>query len=75
MLLTPGGRDRDLTKERMRPMAKRKTGEQSLSRQRPDLPQSPRAEIDFETLIAAGIAAVVIKPARKRRRFKPDPKS
>jgi len=32
-------------------------------------------EIDFESLIVAGIAAVVIKPAKKRGRFNPDPSS
>jgi hypothetical protein len=31
-------------------------------------------EIDFESLIPAGIAAVVIKPAKKWRRSKPNPR-
>jgi hypothetical protein len=35
----------------------------------------PKMEIDFESLIAAGIAAVVIKPLKKWRRSKPNPRS
>jgi hypothetical protein len=47
---------------------------QSLSPQRPQKVQTPKADIDFESLIAAGIAAVVIKPAKKWRRSKPNPR-
>jgi len=32
-------------------------------------------EIDFESLIAAGIATVVIKPTKKWRKSKPNPRS
>jgi len=56
-------------------MAKRneKTVAQPLSPQRPGTLQTPKTEIDFESLIVAGIAAVVIKPAKKRRRSNPNP--
>jgi hypothetical protein len=58
-------------------MAKRneKTVAKSLSPQKPQTVQTPKADIDFESLIAAGIAAVVIKPAKKRRRSKLTPRS
>jgi hypothetical protein len=48
---------------------------ESLSPQWPQTVQTPKMGIDFESLIAAGMAPVVIKPAKKRRRFKPNPKS
>jgi len=48
---------------------------ESLSPQRHRKVQTPKADIDFESLIAAGIAAVVIKPAKKWRRSKPSPRS
>jgi hypothetical protein len=57
-------------------MAKRNknTVAESLPPKRPRTVQTAKTEIDFESLIAAGIAAVVIKPAKKRRRSKPNPK-
>jgi hypothetical protein len=56
-------------------MAKRneKTVAEPLSPQRPGTLQTPKTEIDFESLIVAGIATVVIKPSKKRRRSKPNP--
>jgi hypothetical protein len=36
---------------------------------------TPQTEIDFESLVAAGIAAVVIRPAKKRRRSWSNPRS
>jgi len=58
-------------------MAKRneRTGAESRSPQGPRTMPPPKMEIDFESLIAAGIAAVVIKPAKKRRRPWPNPRS
>jgi hypothetical protein len=47
----------------------------SASLQRLGTPQAPKTEIDFESLIATGIVAVVIKPAKKRRRPKPGPRA
>jgi hypothetical protein len=54
-------------------MAKRnkKTPAESLSSERPDAAQTPKTEIDFETLLAAAIAAAVIRPSKKRRGSKP----
>jgi predicted ATPase len=62
--------------EGLTPMPKRneKTAPESLSRQRSGTPRTPKIEIDFESLVAAGVAAVVIKPAEKRRRPWPNPK-
>jgi hypothetical protein len=56
------------------PMAKRNenTVAESLSPQRPQTVQMPKMEIDFESLIAAGIAAVVVKTAKKSKRSKPN---
>jgi hypothetical protein len=34
-------------------MAKRKTEEESFAKRRPDAPQTPTLEIDFEMLLAA----------------------
>jgi hypothetical protein len=48
------------------PMAKRKTEEQSLAQRRPDSPQLPKLEVDFETLVAAGIAAAIMRSPKKR---------
>jgi hypothetical protein len=58
-------------------MAKRNenTVAKSLSPQGPQTVQTPKADIDFESLIAAGIAAVVIKPLKKKRGSKPNPRS
>jgi hypothetical protein len=56
-------------------MAKRNenTVAKSLSPQGPQTVQTPKADIDFESLIAAGIAAVDVKTAKKWRRLKPTP--
>jgi hypothetical protein len=51
------------------------TGVESLPPQKPGPLRAPKIEIDFESLIAAGIAAVVIKPAKKRRRPWSNPRS
>jgi hypothetical protein len=56
------------------PKRNEKTAPESLSRQRSGTPRTPNIEIDFESLVAAGVAAVVIKPAEKRRRPWPNPK-
>jgi len=50
-------------------MANRKT--QHASDQRHDTPQVPNVEIDFEALIAAAIAAVVVKPSKRSRKPRP----
>jgi hypothetical protein len=42
-------------------MAKRNPEEESLAQTKPDAPQLPKVEIDFETLVAGGIAAVITK--------------
>ncbi len=55
------------------PMAKRKTEEESLAQRKPDAPQLPKVEIDFETLVAAGIAAAIIRSPKKRRNPGPNP--
>jgi hypothetical protein len=62
--------------ERLTPVAKRneKTGAEPLSPQKPDTRQTPKMEIDFESLIAVGIAAAIIKPSEKGRQPKPKPK-
>jgi hypothetical protein len=52
-----------------------KTAPESPSPQRPGTQQTLKIEIDFESLIAAGIATVVIKPAKMRRRLNPKPRS
>jgi len=49
-------------------MAKRKTEEESLAQRKPDAPQLPKVEIDFETLVAAGIAAAIIRSPNRRRK-------
>jgi hypothetical protein len=58
-------------------MAKRneKTVAKSPAPQRLGTLPTSKTEIDFESLIAAGIATVVIKPAKKRRRSWPNPSS
>ena len=38
-------------------MAKRKTEEESPAQRKPDAPKLAKVKIDFETLVAAGIAA------------------
>jgi hypothetical protein len=48
------------------PMAKRKTGEKSTEKQKPDSPQPQKVEVDFDALVIAGIAGVILK-SRKRR--------
>ena len=60
----------------MTPMGERNKSivAESLSPQRLQTVQTPKAAIDFESLIAAGIAEVVIKPAKKWKRSKPDPR-
>jgi hypothetical protein len=53
-------------------MPKRESDEELLARRRLDAPQDPKVEIDFETLVAASIAAaVIIKSPNKRRRRTP----
>jgi hypothetical protein len=52
-----------------------KTAPESLFPQRSGTPRTPKMEIDFESLIAAGIAAAIIKPAKKRRRSWPNQRS
>jgi hypothetical protein len=47
-------------------MAKRKSGEESTEKRKPDAPQPQKQEIDFEARFIAGIAAVIMK-SRKRR--------
>jgi hypothetical protein len=47
-------------------MAKLKTEKESPEQQNPDASQLQKQEIDFEALVIAGIAAVIIK-SRKRR--------
>ena len=59
----------------MTAMAKRNENTDSVLPQRPSTVQTPKMGIDFESLIAAGIAAVVIKPAKRWRRSKPNPRS
>jgi hypothetical protein len=49
-----------------------KTAPESPSPQRPGTQQTLKIKIDFESLIAAGIATAVIKPAKKRRRSWPN---
>jgi hypothetical protein len=46
-------------------LAKRKTEEESLAQRRPDAPHLPKVEIDFETLVAAVIAAAIIRSPKK----------
>jgi hypothetical protein len=54
-------------------MAKRNSngGTGSGAPQKPRAAKAPKLEIDFESLIAAGIAAAVIKRPKKRRVAKP----
>jgi hypothetical protein len=54
-------------------MAKRNSnsGAESGGSQKPRSAKGPKLEIDFENLIAAGIAAAVIKRPKKRRVAKP----
>jgi hypothetical protein len=47
---------------------------ESLSSQKRGTLQTPKMEVDFESLIAAGIAAAVIKPSKKWRKPKTKPK-
>jgi hypothetical protein len=54
-------------------MAKQKTEEESLAQGKPAAPQLPKVEIDFETLVAAGIAAAVIRSPKKRRKPRSNP--
>src|SRR6266852_9774621 len=55
------------------PMVKRKTEEESLAQRKPDAPQLPKVEIDFETLVAAGVAAAIIRSPKKRRNPRSNP--
>ena len=55
-------------------MAKRNTGAESRSPEKPQAPLTPKIEIDFESLIATAIVAVVVKPAKRLRGFKPNRK-
>jgi hypothetical protein len=50
-------------------MAKRKTEEESLAQRKPDAAQLPKVEIDFETLVAAGIAATIRGNSSQRRKL------
>jgi len=50
---------------------KQKTVAESLSSQARGTLQTPKMEIDFESLIAVGIAEAVIKPSKKWRKPKP----
>jgi len=54
-------------------MAKRKTEEESLAQRKPDAAQLPKVEIDFETLVAAGIAAAIIRSPNRRRKPRSNP--
>jgi len=47
-------------------MIRRKTEKESVARR--DAPQVPKLRIEFETLVAASIAAVVTRPKKRRRR-------
>jgi len=47
---------------------KEKTVAESLSSQKRGTLQTPKMEIDFESLLAVGIAAAVIKPSKKWRK-------
>jgi hypothetical protein len=53
-------------------MANRRT--QPASDQRRHTPQLPIVETDFEALIAAAIAAVVVKPSKRSRKPRPQPR-
>jgi len=57
------------------PKRNKNTEAESLPPKRPGALPAPKTEIDFESLIAAGVAAAVIKPAKKRRRLWPNPRS
>jgi hypothetical protein len=48
-------------------MAKPNPEEEFRALRKPLAPQVPRVEIDLETLVAAGIAAVVAKSPKQRR--------
>jgi hypothetical protein len=52
-------------------MVKRNPEEESRAQRKPDVRELPNVEIDFESFVAAGIAAVVTKSPKKRR----DPRS
>ena len=49
-----------------KPMAERKTEEESPAQPRPDAPQLQKLEIDFETLVVAGIVAVIVRSPKRR---------
>jgi hypothetical protein len=55
--------DRDLYAERM---AKRQTEELSLAQRRSGAAQLQKLEIDFEALVIAGIAAVIMRSPKRR---------
>jgi len=46
-------------------MAKRKTEEEALGQPRPGAAQLQKIEIDFEALVIAGIAAVIMKSPKR----------
>jgi hypothetical protein len=48
-------------------MAKLKTEKGSPEQQKPNAPQPQKVEVDFDALVIAGIAGVVIKSRKKRR--------
>jgi hypothetical protein len=54
-------------------MAKRKT--QRGSDQRHETPQVPAIEIDFEAMIAAAIVAAVMKPSKRWRKPRLQPRA
>jgi hypothetical protein len=53
-------------------MAKRNTEGESRSPEKPPAPRTPKIEIDFESLIATAVAAVVVKPAKRPKGSKPN---
>jgi hypothetical protein len=54
-------------------MVKRNPEEESRAQRKADVRELPKVEIDFETLVAAGIAAVVTKSPKKRRHLRSNP--
>jgi hypothetical protein len=51
-------------------MTKQNAGDKSRPPQIPRAPQAPETELDFESLVAAAIAEIVIKP-KKKKTFRP----
>ena len=47
-------------------MAEQKTEKESPEQRKPDAPQLQKHEIDFEALVIAGIAAVIMKSPKRR---------